>query len=111
MPIVTDEMLEASFSYFRDQAEAAAQAKADLILAEYRRKKTLSRLILESSEKSLGMKEAEALCHPDTEEAYIVEAQCNKVVEWHRHQKARAEAIVQAWQTQESTRRSMGKFV
>jgi hypothetical protein len=110
MPLVTDVMVESAFEYLNTQGEAAAQAKADLIIAEHRRKKTRAEIIVRSPERTMGMKEAEAECHPDYWEAGLVEADAAKAVEWHRHNRARAEAIIEAWRTQESTNRSLGKI-
>lgn len=107
MPLVSETLLEAAFSYYHEQGEAAAQAKADLILAEHRRRKTRSRLILESTEKTMGMREAEADCHPDFDEACVVEAKCAERVEWHRHQRARADAIIEAWRSEQANNRGL----
>lgn len=110
MPLVTDDMLNAAFEYFNEQGNAAAQAKADLVMAEYKRKKARASVILSSPERTITLKEAEADCHPSVYEACLVEAEAVKAVEWHRHQRARAEAIVEAWRTQEANIRGMGKF-
>jgi ABC-type Fe3+-citrate transport system substrate-binding protein len=107
MTLVTDAMIQAAFDYFNEQAEAAAQAKADLVIAEYRRKKTRAGVILHSLERTIALREAEADSHPSVEQACTVEAEATKRVEWHRHMRARAEAIIAAWRTQEANQRGM----
>lgn len=107
--LVSDKMIQAAFDYLHEQGAAAAQARADLIIAEYRRKKARGQIILDSIEKTMAMREAEADCHPDYEEACITEAKCAERVEWHRHQLKRAEAIIEAWRTEQSNARTMGR--
>ena len=109
MPLVTEKMLEAAFDYLDDRDEVAAQAFADVVIAEARRKATRARLILQSEERTQGMKEAEAECHPDLAEAYVVEAQAVKSVEWHRRQKSRAEAIIETWRSEQANGRGLRK--
>jgi hypothetical protein len=109
MPLVTEAMLQAAFDYFNEQGPAAAQARADLVIAEYRRKKARAAIILASSERTMMLREAEAECHPDVYDATMAEADAVKAVEWHRHQRARADAIVEAWRTQEATVRGLSR--
>ena len=109
--IVSDDAIQAAFDYLNEQGGAAAQAKADLIIAEFRRKKVRAQLILKSEEKTMGLREAEADCHPDYWDACQAEAAAVKEVGWHQHQRARADAICSAWQTQESSRRALGRVV
>ena len=109
MPLVTEAMLNAAFDYLNEQGESAAQARADLVIAEYRRKKARAAIILASRERTITLREAEAECHPDVYEASMVEAEATKAVEWHRHQRSRAEAIIEAWRTQEATVRGLAR--
>ena len=109
VPLVSQSMIQAVFDYLNEQGDASAQAHADLILAEFRRKKCRAALIFNSTEKTMGMREAEAECHPDYEEACVVEAKCAERVAWHRHQKSRADAICDAWRTEQSTNRSLSR--
>ena len=110
MPIVSEKMLQAAFDYYHDQGDDAAQAKANLILAEHRRKKTRSRLILASVEKTMGLREAEADCSPEYEEACVVESQCAERVEWHRHMRARSDAIIEAWRSLQANERGLRRI-
>lgn len=109
MPLVSEALAQNAFDYFHNQGEAAAQAKADLIIAEYRRKKTRAGLIGECEEKTIALKEAWAECHEDYEAAIIVEAQAAKEVEWHRHMRARSEAILDAWRTEQASNRNLAR--
>ena len=111
MPLVTEEMLQGAFDYFNEQGAAAAQAKADLVIAEYRRKKARAKIILQSRERTMTLREAEADCHPDVYEACQAEAEATKAVEWHRHNRARADAIVEAWRSEQANIRGMGRMV
>lgn len=109
MPLVSQEMIEAVFDYLNDQCDAAAQAKADLIIAEFRRKKKFSELKLKSLETTVAMKDAWAESHPEYEKAWLYEAECEKAVEWHKRQQMRADAITSAWQTESANRRNISR--
>jgi len=103
-------MLQAAFDYLNTQGETAAQARADLIIAEHRKKQCRARLILASSRGSAGLREAEADSSKEYEQAFLVEAEAAQRVEWHRHQKSRSDAILAAWRTQESSARELTKI-
>jgi hypothetical protein len=100
-------MIQAAFDYLDDKDGTAAQAFADAVIAEARRKATRASLVLRSEERTQGMKEAEAECHPDLAEAYVVEAQAVKAVEWHRRQKSRAEAVIETWRSEQANERGL----
>ena len=102
-------MIQAAFDYLNEQGEAAAQAKADLILAEFRRKKVRAQLILKSERQTMALKEADAESHADYSKACEEEAEAAREMAWHHHQRARTDAIISAWQTQESSRRALAR--
>lgn len=108
--LITDEMIDAAVEYLNEQGDAAAQAYADVHIAEFRRKSERARLILRSIEKTDAMRSAFAESHPDYEKAYRAEAEAIKALQWHKHQMSRAEGIRAAWQTQSSNFRDLGKI-
>ena len=107
--LVTDEMIEAAFDYLNDEDKEAAQVFADAVIAEARRKATRARLVLQSKEKTQGLREADADSHPDLAAAYVIEAQTVKAVEWHRRQKSRAEAAIETWRSEQANRRNLSR--
>ena len=109
MPIVSEALAQSAFDYMDTQGDCAAQATADAIIAEFRKKKAYAAVVRASDEKTIAMKEYEADGHPDYEEAVIVFAQAQAEVERHKHNRKRAEAIIEAWRTQESTARGLRK--
>ena len=88
-------------------AQQAAKAKADEVRADEARKATLSRLKRECNEaKSSVDREDWARCQPAYRDACETYAKAAGVWEYHRDRRAKAEAILSAWQTEESTERA-----
>lgn len=109
-PLVTDEMLQAAFDYMHEGAQLAAQAKADRLLAEHRREKIFSELLLKAPGKSADQRRAWAKAHDDHWRACVVEAQCEKDLEEHRRRLVQAQAIVEAWRTESASARHLGRM-
>jgi hypothetical protein len=109
MPLVEEKHVQAAFDYLNDGASAAAIARMNKVMAEHTRKSVRARLYLESDQKTQGEKNAAAECHPEYLEACQAEAEAVRADEWHRHQKARADAIISAWRTERSDLRGAMK--
>jgi len=109
--LITDEQIEAVFAYLRDGAEVAAQAKADVSIADFRVEKAFSELLLQAP-KGLpaDMRKAWAKAHPDYEKAVIIAAECEKQLELHRRLLMQATATIDAWRTQSSSERALGRM-
>lgn len=105
--LITDDMISAVVEYLTEAGDAAAQAKADRLIADHRREAVFSELLLKAPGKSADQRRAWAKSHPDHAAACDVEAVAERNLEWHRHQKMRCEAILSAWQTQSANNRGL----
>lgn len=109
MALITEKMVYAAFDYLNDAADAAAKARHDRILTEHSRKKILAELMLEADKKTADLRKAWAESHPVYWEACKAEAEAVRADEWHRMQRAKAEAIIDAWRTENANQRSAGR--
>lgn len=110
-PLITDEMVEAAFTYLHEGAELAAQAKADVSIADYHVEKAFSELLLEAPKGSAAdLRRAWAKSRPDYEAAVIVAAQAEKELELHRRRLVQAQAIIEGWRTQSATMRGLERM-
>jgi hypothetical protein len=107
--LISDTMVHAAFDYLNDAADAAAKARANRILAEYGRKRKLAELILEAPHKTGELRRAWAEAHNDYWLSCEEEAEAIKADEWHRHQRVRAEAVCEAWRTEQANLRGTGR--
>lgn len=104
--LVTEEMMGAALQFLSENTMATAKAKADRVMAEYARKRCRARLIVESNQTSFAMKEASA----EASEAYLqacqFEADAVERDEYFRAARAKAEAIIEAWRTENANIRA-----
>ena len=107
--LVTDAMIEAALEYLAQASEPAAAARAERVRSEHNRKRTRARLMYEA-DGPVSIREAHAECHADYEEACEREARAVQNDEWHRLQRGKAEAILEAYRTEEATRRAGKDF-
>ena len=112
MSLVSEDQIQAAFDYLEGESESAAQAKADVLLAEYRVKSTRARLILEAPKQygTAALRQAWAESHEDYIQAYQEEAKVTKVWEHHSRMKTWAESTRDAWRTEQSNERGLRKF-
>lgn len=107
--LVTDEMVSEALGYLSGAAEPAAAAKAERIRAEYGRKRVRSRIMLDT-DGPVAIREATAEISDEYEQACEREAEAARNDEWHRLQRNKAEAIIEAWRTESATVRSGQNF-
>lgn len=107
--LISEQTIEAAFDWLKINSGPAAAAKAERIRAEYNTKQTKGRLYLQSEESSVAARDAWALNHPDFAAAVEREAQAVEADEFHRNQRSKAEAIIDAWRTQSSNERVLAK--
>ena len=110
--LISQDAIQAAFDYLEGESESAAQAKADVVLAEYRVKSARARLILAAPKelRSVDLRKAWAESHEDYVGAYEDEARATKQWELHLRMKTWAEATYRAWQTEQSNERGLRKF-
>ena len=106
--IVSDQMVQDAFDWLHNHAESAASAKAEKIRAEYGVKATRARLFKEF-EGTVAERQAWADCDMTTQEAYEREALAVETDEFHRVNRSKCEAIIEAWRTEQANLRGMGK--
>lgn len=106
--LVTEKMVRDAFDWMDENAGPAAHARAERIRAEHGVKKARARSFLESTG-TVAEREAKALASQAYEEASEIEIQAVGRDEWMRNQRNKCEAIIEAWRTECSNLRGMGK--
>ena len=108
--MITDHEIEKALDYLRDNATKAAQAKANReYLDEY--KKVLKATIMrEIDGESLGAQEARALADPRYKTHLEAWRTAIEQDEYYRWMRVSAEAKIEAWRTQSSNSRVIGKL-
>ena len=106
--LVTDEMVEAAFDWLKNNAANAAQAKASRIRAEYRVKQEKAQVFLDA-EGTVAEREAKAMASDAVDECIDYEIEAIERDEFFRNQKEKCIAIIEAWRTEQSNLRAMGK--
>ena len=108
--MITDAEIEKSVDYLRDNARKAAQAKAERIYLEEYRKVVKALLMREVASESLGGQEARA--YADKRYTTHLDALQGAIErdEYHRWMMVAAQAKIEAWRTQQSTQRVLGKL-
>ena len=106
--LITDNHVQSAFDWLEEHADSAAKAKADRILAEHNVKRVKAS-IWKQADGSNGFRDAYADAHDMTQEAVEKLAEAIHRDEWHRTHRAKAEAIIEAWRTEQSNFRAMGK--
>lgn len=110
MNLVTDDMVGAALAYLSSSTMDSAKAKADRVLAEHNRKRVRATLILDSEEKTTAMKEAAAESSTEYWEACKAERDAVERDEYHRAARIKADAIIEAWRTENANIRAAEKI-
>ena len=110
MPI-TDDEIDRALDYLRDNAEKAALARANRIYLEEYRKSKKAMLMKEAKVEAISAQERDAYAHPEYLE--FLEGLRTAVFEDEKHRflLQAASAKIDAWRTEQSTQRAMGKIV
>jgi hypothetical protein len=107
MKFITEQEIEKALDYLRDNAAAAAQARANRIYMEEFRKVVKAQIMEECNETATNAQERFAYADPrytkhlDAMRTAIFED------EKHRFMLAAAQAKIDAWRTQQATERAM----
>lgn len=109
MTLVTDDMVSAALRYLAENTMATAEAKAARVMSEHSRKTERARLFLAAPDGSIAFKEAWAEAHEDYIAACRLEAEATKVDEYHRAARVKADAIIEAWRTENANIRAAEK--
>ena len=106
---VTDKQLEWAMEVLLDRDQSAAKARAAHEYMSDLDKVVLSKLMAQSNEKSAAAKEAWARAHPDYEAHLEAKKEIAEMDYSKRDRRAAATAIIDAWRTEQSNARAMGR--
>ncbi len=107
--LVSNQMVTAAFDWLDDHAAPAAAAKAELIRAEHNVKRVKARLFLASNETSVAAKDAWAMSQDEYGGACEREAEAARNDEYHRREREKCQALIEAWRTESANYRTMTK--
>jgi len=107
--LVSEEMVQQAFDWLHDNRQASAHAKAMRIRAEYAVKKARSKAFLDATGNN-AEREAKAMQTDEYDKAVEEEIVAIEADEFHRNQRNRCGAIIEAWRTEQSNLRSMAKI-
>lgn len=109
MALIDDEKVQAAFNYLHDSAEAAAIAKMRKVRTDFYRKHLKAKLIKESKGTSAAERTTDAEANPKYWEACEEHALAVRDDAWHYSKKGDAEAIIEAWRTEQANLRGAMK--
>lgn len=109
MPLIEDKQVHVAFDYLNGAADAAAKARMNRFLAERNRKTVWSNLYNESNAPTVEDRKNFAESHPEHKAAWEAEGNAIYHDEWHRAQRDRANAIIEAWRTEQANLRGATK--
>jgi len=104
---IPDSHVEHAFELLKSQKHAAARAAYEF--AEKQLKVVLARATLQANGKTVGEREATALASPEYERALTDFRLVAETYYGERDRRDAASAIIDAWRTQQSDMRAMGK--
>ena len=109
--MISDDEIEKALDYLRDGVEQAAQAKAFKgYLVEYRKVK-LAELMGQSDAKTAAGREEFAYAHEEYKEFLVGLREAIYQDTKHGFLREAASSKIDAWRTQQSTHREMGKII
>ena len=107
---ISDDMMEEALTFLATHSALGAEARSDRFKAEHARKRIRANLILTSDEKTSAMKEAWAEQHERYAEAVSDEADAIRNDEYLRAERSRADALIEAWRSEQANQRAGNSF-
>ena len=104
---ISDDEVQAAFSVL--QANKHAKARAAHEYAERRLKVVLAKAEMAANAKTVGERQASALASPEYDHALREFRLIADAYHTARDQREAASAVIEAWRTQQSDRRAMGR--
>jgi 16S rRNA G966 N2-methylase RsmD len=104
--LISDHDIEKALDYLRNNATAAARAKAERIYMEEYRKVVKAQIMRENDDKALGTQEAIAYADPRYKQHLEAMKEAIERDEYNRWMLTAAEAKIEAWRTQSSNQRA-----
>ena len=108
--MITQDSVELAIEYLRDSATKAAKARAEFGYVSEYRKVIKAQIMRENDDKPLGAQEAIAYSDPRYKAHLEAIKEAEERAEYHRFMRVAAEAKIEAWRTQSSNERTLGKI-
>jgi hypothetical protein len=108
--VISDDDIEKAVDYLRNNATKAAKAKAERIYMVEYRKVAKSQIMRENDAKAIGVQEAIAYSDPRYVQHLKVMRDAIEEDVYHEWMMKAADAKIEAWRTQQSNARSLGKL-
>jgi len=108
--LVSDDMVSAALEYLSRSTVDSAKAKADRVMAEHNRKRVRAIMILDSDQTTATLREADAEASQAYHDACLAEREAVMADEYHRAARVKADAIIEAWRTEQATIRAAEKI-
>lgn len=108
--MISDDDVEAAVEYLRTESKKAAKARAERIYMEEYRKVVKSQIMRERESLPIGAQERDAYSDPRYVDHLKAMQTAIEKDEYHRWMLVAAQAKIEAWRTQQSTARSLGKL-
>lgn len=104
--LIPEEAVQAAFDWLREESDIVGAARANLVRAEFQAKRVHARL-MKDAEGAMELRKAKATDHP--EYAAVMEnlARAEGIWETLKDKRSKAEAILEAWRTQEASQRGL----
>jgi len=109
--MISDDEIDKALDYLRDHAPKAAKARAERVYMEEYRKVVKATLMGLSNENSIGAQERFAYAHQDYADHLDAVRTAIEKDEMERFLLQAASAKIDAWRTEQSNYRAMGKVV
>lgn len=106
--MIEEKKVEDALDYLRNNARKAAQARANRIYVTEFRKVLKAQLMKQAPGESIGAQEREAYSDPKYSEHLKAMQEAVEQDEYHHFMRSTAEATIEAWRSQEATRRAEG---
>lgn len=107
--LIPTEAVDGAFSWLLSSSDKIASARANVIRAEYKVKRVYSRLY-KAAEGSIESRKAWAIDHDEYAEAIEMLAQAEEAWEYAKDQRHKAEIIIEAWRTEQASRRAVDRM-
>ena len=107
--MITQESVEQAIDYLRNSATKASKARAEFGYVSEYRKVIKAQIMRENNDKPIGAQEAIAYADPRYKAHLDAIKEAEEQAEYHRFMRVAAEAKIEAWRTQSSNERTLGK--
>jgi hypothetical protein len=104
--LIPEEAVQAAFDWLRENSQVVGGARANLIRAEFRAKRVHARLMRHATG-AMELRKAQATDSEEYAEAMEQLARAEEIWETLKDKRSKAEAILEAWRTQEASQRGL----